>query len=230
MTDSEELTVESVNRELNEEMAEGLARSVEEFVSKFGDLPSWQLPIFRAGHWLGERMKREGANTAEVEIICDRLGKYTRLFGVETVYQSAIVELRRWRTKRFELEDRERSSELSRMLKRYLGKNEGDWAAFDLELLRASQTPRDRETGERLTKNFEALLDALERSDGALRFANAEVIKLADEVERWKEASGLERGGDPDGVTPEAVRRRRYEGTGRTWSRRCTESGGSSRI
>lgn len=41
MTENEELTVESVNREFNEEMAKWLARSVEKFVSKFGELPSY---------------------------------------------------------------------------------------------------------------------------------------------------------------------------------------------
>ena len=33
------------------------------------------------------------------------------------------------------------------------------------------------------------------------------LIDAADEIEAWKDASGLERGGDPDGVTPEGARK-----------------------
>lgn len=52
---------------------------------------------------------------------------------------------------------------------------------------------------------FNVLLGAIERLEAELNCANAEVVSLSDEVERWKLASGLERGGDPDGVTPEAA-------------------------
>ena len=38
-----------------------------------------------------------------------------------------------------------------------------------------------------------------------LDIANYEISKLSHEIDRWKSASGLECGGDPDGVTPEAA-------------------------
>lgn len=98
---SEELTVDLVNRELNEEMAGGLVRSLEEFVSKNGEMSSWELPVFRAGHWLGERMKREGATDEEVEAICERLGMESRkMVGRVDVYLLAIEFLKRWRIDR----------------------------------------------------------------------------------------------------------------------------------
>lgn len=46
-------------------------------------------------------------------------------------------------------------------------------------------------------------------SDKAARIINGlidENLRLLDEIEDWKDATGLECGGDPDGVTPEALR------------------------
>ena len=37
--------------------------------------------------------------------------------------------------------------------------------------------------------------------------ANYEISKLSREIDSWKSASGLECGGDPDGVTPEAAQK-----------------------
>lgn len=47
-----------------------------------------------------------------------------------------------------------------------MGEIEGTREVLILERLRASQISCDREMGERLTRSFEALLDAMERSDG----------------------------------------------------------------
>lgn len=45
-------------------------------------------------------------------------------------------------------------------------------------------------------------------ADAYYRSADDALQRLADEVERWKSASGLiDAAGDPDGVTPEAMRR-----------------------
>lgn len=50
---------------------------------------------------------------------------------------------------------------------------------------------------------IEKLLGVLKHREDALRSANESVVRLSDEIERWKDASGLDLGGDPDGVTPE---------------------------
>lgn len=46
----------------------------------------------------------------------------------------------------------------------------------------------------------------LQSAEDRLNSLAFEKVELAEEVEKWKEASGLQVGGDPDGVTPEAAR------------------------
>lgn len=103
--------------------------------------------------------------------------------------------------------DNEEWNEFSGRLSPYLGEKETCWLINRM---------RDREEcGNHFTEHLvddtkwaiEKLLDALRHREDALRSANESVVRLSDEIERWKDASGLECRGDPDGVTPEAARK-----------------------
>ena len=48
--------------------------------------------------------------------------------------------------------------------------------------------------------------DVAEKAVQVIRDLREENLKLLAEIEEWKTASGLERGGDPDGVTPDDLR------------------------
>ena len=53
---------------------------------------------------------------------------------------------------------------------------------------------------------FKQLLHDIDRQTKALEDVRAENAKLSEEIDAWKDASGLECGGDPDGVTPKAAK------------------------
>ena len=54
---------------------------------------------------------------------------------------------------------------------------------------------------------YESALDEVSRLKAQLEAYSRKMIDAADEIIAWKDASGLESGGDPDGVTPAKARK-----------------------
>lgn len=57
------------------------------------------------------------------------------------------------------------------------------------------------------TLRIRSLEDENHKLKKDIEFLQNENNRMTDEIERWKFASGLERGGDPDGVRPEDAER-----------------------
>lgn len=75
----------------------------------------------------------------------------------------------------------------------------------------------------RLQDEAERTIDDLQRQIATLRIANLGALA---EVEAWKLASGLEAGGDPDGVTPDAAQAfwERVEASRHRWKARYEQA------
>lgn len=85
-----EYTIKDVEREVKGAMAEAIKQEMlEDSASSYFQL------VFEAGHWLGVKMREEGATDSDVDSACFALGQRIRMGGVP--YKLAIDSLQRWR-------------------------------------------------------------------------------------------------------------------------------------
>jgi hypothetical protein len=71
----------------------------------------------------------------------------------------------------------------------------------------ACQTDYDARVKAIAEANGYVRVDELDALKAKVMTLEAQLEVVEDEIDRWKDASGLECGGDPDGVTPEAAQR-----------------------